>query len=149
MWDERTLEHFDTVSKLNRVIKEMEYPIVQEKEVKEGLKKLKNKTAAGPDKMKGEFYKALQDSEKFIKLLTESFREILENGTGPDEWKESRTIMVPKKNKPKVSELRPIAITNVSYKLFMSVTVQEYIEKHLIDNKLVKDNQNGFTKRAE
>ena len=37
---------------------------------------------------------------------------------------------------------------NVSYKLFMSVTVQESIENHLIDNKLIKENQNGFTKKG-
>lgn len=42
VWEEGTLEHLDTVSKLNRIIKEMDYPTVEEEEVEKGIKKLKN-----------------------------------------------------------------------------------------------------------
>ena len=87
VWDEGTLEHLDAAVKLKRVTKEMECPTVHEKGVEEGLRKLKNKKAAGPDKMKGEFYKALQDSEKFVQLLTEGFKDILEKEQYPKSGK--------------------------------------------------------------
>ena len=57
VWYVGTLEHIDAVNRLNRLVKEMECPTVQEEDVKEGLRKLRNRKAAGPDKMKGEFYK--------------------------------------------------------------------------------------------
>ena len=114
VWGEGTLAYLDAVCTVKRVIKEMEYPAVEE-ELKESLRKLKNKKAAGPDKMKVEFYKTFQDSEKFIKLLTESFRQIIERGKVPESWKESRTVMIPRKSKPKVLELRPITVTNTSH----------------------------------
>ena len=42
---------------------------------------------------------------------------VLETGNIPEEWKKSRTVMIPKTAKPTVKELRPIALTNVGCKL--------------------------------
>ena len=46
--------------------------------------------------------------------------------------------MIPKKN-------RPIAMTEVSYKILMSLIGRE-IEKHIVENKIGKFEQAGFTK---
>ena len=73
---------------------------------------------------------------------------MIEEGRVPVSWKESRTVMVPKKNKPKVTELGPIAMINVSYKLFTSVVVKNPIEKHIVSNKIMKENQSEFTEKG-
>ena len=52
--------------------------------------------------------------------------------------------MIPKKSKPQPKDLRPIAITNISYKLYMS-NIGEEIEEHIEKNNLTKGNQIGFT----
>ena len=48
--------------------------------------------------------------------------------------------MIPKKSKPQPKDLRPIAITNISYKLYMS-NIGEEIEEHIEKNNLTKGNR--------
>ena len=45
----------------------------------------------------------------------------------PANWKISRTKMIEKKKKPTAKDLRPLALTNVSYKIFMAL-IREEIE---------------------
>ena len=52
--------------------------------------------------------------------------------------------MIPKKKKPVAREHRPIALTNVGYKLFMGV-IKNKIVQHLDRNGLISDYQAGFT----
>ena len=52
--------------------------------------------------------------------------------------------MLPKVNKPQARQLRPIALTDVSYKIFMTL-IKNTIEKHIKDNDLGKETQSGFT----
>ena len=56
-----------------------------------------------------------------------------------------KTIMIPKKNRPTETELRPIAMTDVSYKILMSLIGRE-IEKYVAENKTEKFEQAGFNK---
>ena len=53
--------------------------------------------------------------------------------------------MIEKVKKPTVRVLRPIALLNVSYKIYMAF-LREEIEKHLKSNQLTRKNQIGFTK---
>ena len=53
--------------------------------------------------------------------------------------------MIPKKNRPTETELRPIAMTDVSYQILMSLIGRE-IEKHIAEHKIGKFKQPGFTK---
>ena len=52
--------------------------------------------------------------------------------------------MVPKRNRPKLNELRPIALANIPYKLAIAV-IRYSIEGHIRRNGLEKDTQVGFT----
>lgn len=92
---EGTVEHLELAFNLKRLIQDMKYPEITEEMVKESIRKLEKKKAVGPDGMKGEFYKALQDSNIFMKLITKSFQKVIEEGKVPTSWKESRTTMIP------------------------------------------------------
>ena len=137
-------EHMDMAYRTENVINPMYYPKITEEKVKKCLKRQKNKKAAGPDGLKPEMYKTLVEDEKCIKILTKCLKNEIERKQKPDKWKRSKTKMMKKKNKPTVKELRPIALTNISYKLFMSLIKNE-IEDHLERNGEMKENQAGFT----
>ena len=53
--------------------------------------------------------------------------------------------MVPKVVKPKVGDLRPIALTDAGYKIFMGI-IKEKIENHLERNDMKNELQAGFTR---
>lgn len=115
-------------------------------EVKEALRKLKNKKAPGMDNLKPELYKALVESSICVEKLTECLNRILENGEISENWKTSTTKMIKKTNRPTVKDLRPIALTNSSYKIFMAI-MKEKIEKHLEIHNEMMETQAGFTQR--
>ena len=111
---------------------------ISEDEVIKVIKNLKNKKAAGPDQCKPEFYKALITKKKCISTLTKCFNNIIETGDIPQEWRTSQTKMIPKKTKPTAKDLRPIALTNYTYKIFMAV-LKDKIEEHLRSNNEIKE----------
>ena len=59
-------------------------------------------------------------------------------------WEKSNTRLIPKVNKPTAKQLRPIALTDVSYKLFMTI-IGNKIDAHLLENHEKLDTQAGFT----
>ena len=72
------------------------------------------------------------------------FNGILESGEPVNEWSVLKTCMIPKVPKPTVKQLRPIALLNVDYKIFMSVMKEKLIE-HARVNDLMNELQIGFT----
>ena len=54
--------------------------------------------------------------------------------------------MIPKTRHPKAKDLRLIALTNVGYKLMMSV-IRNSLEDRIIKNRLAKETQAGFTEK--
>ena len=87
---------------------------ISEEEVKKVLEKLKAGKSAGLDGLRSELYKELINVRRAIEKLTASYKKVLEEKHEPTEWKKSKTIMKPKKNKPTETEMRPIAMTDVS-----------------------------------
>ena len=138
-------EHLDLTLKAGQTITKMDMPVIQQEEVKRCATSMKGKTAPGPDGLKSEIYKALVNDPKTLEVLTNCFQNELDNRRKPEEWKRSHTKMIPKVKKPTAVQLRPIALTNVSYKIFMNI-VKEKIELHLSENDAVLDTQAGFTK---
>ena len=94
---------------------------IEEKEVKETLKKVKGKKSAGLDGLKPELYKELGNSRDCVKALTVGYNRILDEGGEPSSWGSSRTAMLGKNSKPRVEQIRLITMTEVGYKIFMSI----------------------------
>ena len=63
----------------------------------------------------------------------------------PSTWTESKTVLIPKKNKPTVKDLRPIAFTNSTYKLFMGI-LKSKMENHIREIRQDSEVQAGFTR---
>ena len=122
-------------------MQKMEFSI---ENLKAQLAKLKNKKQAGPDKLRNEMYKWLLDSNLCLNCLVSCYNGIQYIGP-PSEWKRSKTLMIPKKTNPTPRDLRPIALTNVSYKIYMAL-VKDKIVSHLADNNGFSNFQSGFTK---
>ena len=76
--------------------------------------------------------------------MTETYNAVLEDGTVPEKWKRSRTEMIPKTKKPRAKEHRPIALTNVGFKLFMGLVKDKQVQ-HLDRNGMINHYQVGFT----
>ena len=82
--------------------------------MKKVLEKLKTGKSAGLDGLRAELYKELINDRRAIEKLTASYKKVLEEKQEPTKWEKSKTIMIPKKNRPTETELRPIAMNDVS-----------------------------------
>ena len=123
-------EHMDICLKTNSTILLMNYPIIDKEEVKSCLKKMKNKKSTGPDKIKPELYKAMGTSGFCMLKLTECPQNTLDQERKITSWEMSNTILLPKVIKPVARDLRPIALRDSSYKIFISI-IGNKIDKHI------------------
>ena len=73
-------------------------------------------------------YKALVKNKKCLEMMTQCYKKELELKEKPQEWKISKTRMRDKTKRPTVKDLRPIALTNTSYEIFMSILKDEIYE---------------------
>ena len=66
-----------------------------------------------------------------INILAESMNKIITKDDNISEsWDTSKTVLVPKTKKPTVKDLRPIALINSTYKLFMGI-LKTKIDHHI------------------
>lgn len=137
-------EHMDMAHKVEKGIKPMNDKTINKEDIKTIIRKLKNKKAPGPDRIKPELIKALLNSDICIDEICRNLNLLMQEFEVPEGWKSSRTKLLPKKDKPTEKDLRPIALTNIIYKVFMS-TLKDKIEKHIKINKQDKQTQSGFT----
>ena len=127
-------EHLDSDIYIERKIAPMNYPMITNKELVKHLKMVKKDKATGPDNIKGELYIALGERSKIcVKTLQKVFQNIIDRDLKIKLWEKSNTRLIPKVNKPTVKQLRPIALTDVSYKLFMTI-IGKKIDAHLLEN---------------
>ena len=120
-------EHFDMVEQIN-CSKAMSKPDFTCNELKLHIRKIKNRRAPGPDNIKPDLLNIIGEDDYCIKELTHGMNNILDKL--PSTWTESKTVLIPKKNKLTVKDLRPIALTNTTYKLFMGI-LKSKMEKHI------------------
>jgi len=142
-------EHFDAVGRIEsrrfRDGERMNKTVFNPEELRKKLKDLKNKKQPGPDMLKVEFFKWMLDSRVWVEEVCGAFEKILEDGEVPVSWKESKTVMIPKEAKPTPKQHRPIALTNVGYKLFMGI-IKDRIVEHMRKTGEMQDFQAGFRK---
>ena len=141
------VEHYDMEFRVDPPIRAMGKAEIKENELIRKIKELKNKKASGPDGIKNEIWKAIGRNEICRKVLLDCMNnELTEpNLPIPPSWKTSITKAIPKVKKPTAQEIRPIALTDTSYKLLMSI-LSEKIEKHLMANNQMNECQAGFTR---
>ena len=142
------IEHYEMVAKNDLrkdPIHKMELDKFTELEVMKELKRLKKGKTPGPDEVKPEVYKWIGEDRYCIESLTQSFNRVMESGTPPSKWKKSSTVLIPQKRKPTGKELRPLAMTDISYKIFMSL-IKEKLISHLEKNGSLSEYQAGFTR---
>ena len=85
---------------------------INEKEVQQAIKSLKNNKSTGPDKAKNEFIK--YGGRELTKALSQTFNKIFENETIPISWNKSNTINIDKgkPDKELLENKRGISLTN-------------------------------------
>ena len=110
---------------------------IEKKDVERAFRRIKGGKSGGIDGLKPEMYKEMAGYGGSMEAFREAIERIVEEGGEPDSWKMSRTVMIKKKRKPEVKDLRPIALTDVSYKVMMSV-IKDKIEQHIGDNGMNK-----------
>ena len=132
-----------------RIRNEVRYPmrkvVFAVEEIRSVLGAIKGGKQNGPDKVKGELYKSMMGSDELVRRLMQAYNGVMDSGVVLEGWINSRTVMIPKKKKPLANEHRPIALTNVGYKLFMGA-VKNRIVQHLDRNGLISDYQAEFTR---
>lgn len=74
------------------------------------MNRIKSGKQPGPDWIKGEIIKWLKDEPICLEELTRCLNLVVKNNKVPENWKVSKTVMIPKTQKPKVMEYRPIAL---------------------------------------
>ena len=121
----------------------MENPIISEKEFVDTINNMKNGKATGVDNIPAELMKALIKDNKVREYLLKCFNRALVEEVHKD-WLVSRTTMIPKNNKPKILEHRPIAVTVNSNKIVCTILRQK-IEDFLEKKGIRYENQFGFT----
>merc|ERR1711881_315082 len=102
-----------------------------EKEFVDTINNMKNGKASGIDNIPAEVMKALIKDNTVKEYLLKCYNNALVEKVHKD-WLVSRTTMIPKKNKPKILEHRPIAVTVNSNKIICTILrpkIEEFLEE--------------------
>ena len=138
------------LKKQELILKELKYKKTtldkpfSEEEVKQSIKRLKNKKAAGPDRIRNEMLKS--GAHCLTTSLTKLFNFILSKGTYTDSWSIGLISPIFKSgNKSDPSSYRGICVTSCLGKLFSAV-LNNRLLTHLQDHNLIHPSQIGFLK---
>lgn len=100
--------------------------------------------AAGPDGICGRILK--EGSSSIAKALYLIFNRSITYSEVPEEWKMAYVVPIYKKgSKGDLDNYRPVSLTSLVVKVLEKL-LKGRIEKHLEDNKILKDSQHGFRK---
>ena len=127
-------------------VRRQENLVLRLDDVKAGIRKMANWKAPGPDGIRGFWFK------KFPSLHTSiaaSLQEVLKSGLVPDWMVKGRTVLIQKDSaKGNVaSNYRPIACLPLMWKLLTGIFADK-IYDHLMDNKVLPDEQKGCRRRS-
>jgi hypothetical protein len=118
---------------------------ITETKVKEKIKKLRPKSAAGPDHIGPSLLQQLLEvavpAQKII------FSHSLEEGEVPVDWRTANVTPIFKKGvKADPGNYRPVSLTSVCCKVLESV-IRDDLMEHLLRNNLMRESQHGFMAR--
>lgn len=130
----------DTDIELNTDETEENEENISRHEFDEALKHLKGKKACGKDEVPAELLKALDEELK--EYMFNIVQEIYKKGEIPNDFKESRMVMLPKKvNSKKCSDHRTLSILSHASKVLTNI-IKKRIEKKIDEN--IDCDQFGF-----
>ena len=121
----------------------MKLPKMEEDEMVNIIRKMKNGKAAGIDGIRADLIKHIIKNDSIKKHMVKYCNKVLDEKV-QDDWLRSNTTMIPKTRKPKILEHRPIAVTVNSIKIICTI-LRKKIEEFLEDNEIKYENQFGFT----
>jgi hypothetical protein len=115
---------------------------ITEKKIKDKIKKLRPKSAAGPDRIgPGLLQNLIEEVAPALKII---YERSLEEGEVPEDWKTANVTPIFKKGvKSDPGNYRPVSLTSVCCKLLESI-IRDDIVHHLLQNKLLRSSQHGF-----
>ena len=110
--------------------------------VKKKLSELRPSSAAGPD---GIHPRVLQEAaDSLAPQLSRLFRESLDTGILPQDWKVANVVPIFKKgNKDDPGNYRPVSLTSIPCKVIESI-LRDQLMTHLQAGNLLADAQHGF-----
>ena len=113
-------------------------------DMKDKLKSLNASKSPGPDGIHPRVLKELYNSISVpLKIL---FDKTLACGSIPSAWKKAEVKPIFKKgSKLQAGNYRPVSLTSVVCKIFEHF-IRDGLTKHMVENKLLSDQQYGFTK---
>ncbi|EEC09868.1 reverse transcriptase, putative [Ixodes scapularis] len=84
---------------------------IEEWEVRNAMQDLNRRSASGPDRVSNKALRNLNDAA--VTALTAYFNKCWRAGKLPRQWKQAKTILIPKPSKsPDIENLRPISLTS-------------------------------------
>ena len=121
----------------------MEYNIISDDEIAILLKNMDGNKSPSPDGYHPCFIKELADF--IIEPIGIIFRNSMESGTIPSQWKEARVSAIYKKGKKLASNYRPVSITSVLCRILEKL-IRNQIVEYMQSENLLSDLQFGFIK---
>ena len=117
--------------------------VITEGEIEAALKSMSTSTSPGLDGFTVPFYRMFWD--KLKDLLVSVFTEMYETGIMPNMYKQSVTILIPKKGKglTKMDSMRPINMFKVVYKILTKALSRRLA---IVIQKIINEDQTGFIK---
>ena len=118
---------------------------IENSEVKQVIKFLKLRKAAGVDQIETFMLKFANDET--IDLIKNLFNTIIETGKITSIWKKGKIIPIPKnkENKIKVDKFRPISLLSVVGKVFEKV-IMTRLNALVVETNMIPKTQSGFVK---
>lgn len=120
---------------------------VQPSELEKTLQRLANNKAAGPDELTGETYKYFDPKSLAFEHLRCIINNALSSSRIPDQWRQAQVFLLHKSgDETQVSNYRPITLSNISYKILMSIITRR-LNNIFERNEVLTNAQGGFQPR--
>jgi ribonuclease P/MRP protein subunit RPP40 len=116
--------------------------VIEENMIRLGIKELKLNKSPGIDEINSTYLMNL--GEAIVKPLTLLFKESVETGCVPDEWKKANvTPLFKKGSRSSANNYRPVSLTSQICKMLEKI-IKSHMDEYLSKHELIKGSQHGF-----